>query len=141
MSGWQLLYCIVVAEYEQVFCFLVPDQYSCGCQDDLQEYLENGDHTEEVTDDDDVLEQTDDSVDNVLEEKCPEKDLIPRTDHHACCVVGVLEVVEDDWKKFLTRMTPETFVTVARLIFEELREDVQKSKRPVCLVFVTIVAV
>ena len=107
----------------------------------LLEYFVNGDHTEEVTDDDNVLELTDDSVDDVLEEKCPEKDLIPRTDPHDCCVVCVLEVVEDDWKRFLTRMTMETFVTVARLIFEELREDVQMSKRLACLVFVTTVVV
>ena len=80
-------------------------------------------------------------MDDVLEEKCPEKDLIQKTDQHDCCVVGVLEVVEDDWKKFLTWMTLETFVTVARLIFEELREDVQMSKRLVYLVFVTTVAV
>ena len=40
--------------------------------------MENGDHTEEVTDDDNVL----DSVDDVLEEKCPEKDLIQKTDQH-----------------------------------------------------------
>ena len=105
------------------------------------EYWENGDCEEEVTDDDNVSELTDDSVDDVLEEKCPEKDLIQRIDQHDCCVVGVLEVVEDDWKRFLTRMTLETFVTVARLIFEELREDVQKSKRLVCSVFVTKVVV
>ena len=80
-------------------------------------------------------------MDDVLEEKCPEKDLIPRTDQHDCCVVGVLEVVEDDWKRFLTWMMLETFVTVARLIFEELREDVQMSKRLACRVFVTTVAV
>ena len=87
-----------------------------------------------------------DELEKETEEKCPEKDLIPRTDHNDCCVVGDVEVAEDDWMRFLTRVRM-TFVIVVTLTdveddhCQEHLGDVQMSRTQVCLVFVTTVAV
>ena len=94
----------------------------------------------------------DDVLEKETDEKCPEKDLIQRIDHNDCCTVGVVEVAEDDWRRFLTRVRMtmlETFVTVVHVVtlsgvdddHQEHLGDVQMSKRQVCLVFVTIVVV